>query len=443
MSLKRKEYEIAVLGGGITGSSIFYVLSRYTDVKSAILLEKNVNFGQVNSSEKNNSQTLHFGDIETNYSFEKAVATKEASELVLSYLLAGKERTANIYSCSHKMALAVGEVEVLELKKRYEKFKTLFSELKWMDEDEIVKIEPLVVLGRKKSEKIAAVYSEKGIVVDFGRLAQDFARMGQENRADFDTSLGTKILSIVENENGFLINTSKGNVRAKKVVVAMCSHSLMFAKKMGYGEKFSILPVGGNYYTSERKVLNGKVYTMQSGKLPFAAIHGDPNIHNINETRFGPTANIMPFLERNKPATFIDFLKSSVNNSSSMFALIKVISDRLLLNFLFKSLVYAVPVVGTWAFVRLSRKIIPTLKYSDFRNGQTKAGIRPQLIDNVTGKLVMGEAEIIGKNIIFHVSPSPGATVCLSTAKKTVIKLMDFFQGTRIFQEDYFKKDLV
>ena len=298
------------------------------------------------------------------------------------------------------------------------------------------------IMGRKENEKIAALYSDNSIVVDFGALAEDFALKGEKNREDFKIKLGTKVVSISKVEGGYEISTDKGTVFAEKIVVAMCSHSLMFAKKMGYGKDFSILPVGGNYYTSQKKVLNGKVYTMQSGKLPFAAIHGDPNVHNEDETRFGPTANIMPFLERNNFSTLWDFVRSSVNDTKSFIALLRVVTDRLLFGFLLRSFVYAVPLAGTMAFVGLSRKIVPTLEYADFKKGRTKAGIRPQLVDNKTGKLVMGEAEIIGEDMIFHISPSPGATVCLSNAAKTVDKLMEFFEGKRVFDEELFKKDL-
>ena len=442
MPSKIEKYEVAVLGGGITGSSIFYVLSKYTDIESAVLIEKCAELGQINSSEKNNSQTLHFGDIETNYSFEKAAKTNEASEMVSAYLKSAERGSAKIFSKSHKMALAVGEKEVAELEKRYEELKKIFPDLKKIYKKEIGKIEPNIVLGRKENEKIAALYSDNSIVVDFGALAEDFALKGEKNREDFKIKLGTKVVSISKVEGGYEISTDKGTVFAEKIVVAMCSHSLMFAKKMGYGKDFSILPVGGNYYTSQKKVLNGKVYTMQSGKLPFAAIHGDPNVHNEDETRFGPTANIMPFLERNNFSTLWDFVRSSVNDTKSFIALLQVVTDRLLFGFLLRSFVYAVPLAGTMAFVGLSRKIVPTLEYADFKKGRTKAGIRPQLVDNRTGKLVMGEAEIIGEDMIFHISPSPGATVCLSNAAKTVDKLMEFFEGKRVFDEELFKKDL-
>ena len=79
-------YDVIIVGGGITGASLLYMLSRYTDAKRILLLEKFDSFAALNSNSINNAQTLHFGDIETNYSLEKSRETKEEAEIVLKYL---------------------------------------------------------------------------------------------------------------------------------------------------------------------------------------------------------------------------------------------------------------------------------------------------------------------------------------------------------------------
>ena len=71
----------------------------------------------------------------------------------------------------------------------------------------------------------------------------------------------------------------------------------MIAKSLGYGKNFAVLSMAGSFYTAP-KVLNGNVYTIQVPKLPFAAIHGDPEVHSDLITRFGPTAKPIFQLER-------------------------------------------------------------------------------------------------------------------------------------------------
>src|SRR3989338_5919806 len=114
-------FDVAIVGGGITGSALFYMLSKYSDVKKVILFEKNV-IGGVNSHEKNNSQTLHFGDIETNFSYEKAVRLRDAAGMVVSYL----QNHDGLSRKTKKMVIGVGEDEVRTLEHRYNHLKKYF-----------------------------------------------------------------------------------------------------------------------------------------------------------------------------------------------------------------------------------------------------------------------------------------------------------------------------
>src|SRR3989338_6546837 len=109
--MKSTNYEVIIIGGGITGTSLAYVLSNFTNIKKIALLEKYSQLSQVNSQRNNNSQTLHFGDIETNYSLEKAAKVKEAAELVAAFVeTTGKDE--GLFNKTHKMVLAVGAEEI-------------------------------------------------------------------------------------------------------------------------------------------------------------------------------------------------------------------------------------------------------------------------------------------------------------------------------------------
>ena len=81
-----ERYDVVIIGGGVVGTALLYVLSRYTNIEKIMLIEKYSKFGQVNSNKNNNSQTLHFGDIETNYNLEKAKRVNEAASMVKQYL---------------------------------------------------------------------------------------------------------------------------------------------------------------------------------------------------------------------------------------------------------------------------------------------------------------------------------------------------------------------
>jgi malate dehydrogenase (quinone) len=224
--------------------------------------------------------------------------------------------------------------------------------------------------------------------------------------------------------------------------VAVGPQSLVFAKKLGYGKEFGILPVAGNFYQAQN-ILRGKVYMMQIPGMPFAAVHGDPDIKNPNETRFGPTIRVLPLLERHSYKTVKDFLRTSVWNISGVLALLKITFKPTILRYIIKNILYDLPILGKRLFVFWEiKKIIPSIKANEICLLRGRGGIRPQVVNINKKELEFGEAEIIGKNIIFSITPSPGASVSLGYAESVVRRVVSFFDGEICFKEEDFNKEL-
>tara|TARA_Y100000310_G_scaffold345863_1_gene471752 strand:+ start:22717 stop:23991 length:1275 start_codon:yes stop_codon:yes gene_type:complete len=422
-----KEYDIIIIGGGATGTATAHVLSEYTNVEKIVLIEKYGKIAQVQSKSSSNSQTLHYGDIETNYSLEKAKQVKPKAELVQNYV----EKHPGLHRKFHKMVLAVGEKEVARLESRFKEFKKLFPELKLIYNEEIAKVEPKIVEGRDKNIKLAALFSPNGYTVDFGRLSCSF----MEN-SDVNLIVNTKVNSIVKKKDGYVINNE---YKAKVVMVCASGHSLYFAHQLGYGRELILLPVAGSFFCSKKK-LNGKVYTLQLPKLPFAAVHGDPDVVNPNETRFGPTAKVIPMLERYRYNSVLDFIKLFRLRWSALVSMVKIISDPTYFRFMWTNMLYDIPWAGKYFFIKNVRKIIPSMMLDELHYGNGIGGIRPQIVNTNTKSISFGEAKLIGENIIFNITPSPGASMCLANAEddaKSVCK----FLGKK-FDQKKFDKEL-
>src|SRR3989344_5748244 len=197
-----KEFDVVIIGGGVIGTSLLYILSNYTNVKNIAIIEKYNGFGLVNSNKKMNSQTLHFGDIETNYSLEKAKKVNEGASMVARYL-DKYDKKFNIHKRYSKMVLAVGEKEVKELSERYENFKKLFPSMKKIDREEIGKLEPKVVEGRDLNEELLALYSKEGYTVDFGKLSESFVTKSKAN-----IMLNTEVRYLAKEDNKYKIYTN-------------------------------------------------------------------------------------------------------------------------------------------------------------------------------------------------------------------------------------------
>jgi malate dehydrogenase (quinone) len=437
-------YEVLIVGGGVVGTALLYTLSKYTNIRNIGLIEKYADFGLVNSASYNNSQTLHFGDIETNYSIDKARNVKQMADMVMNYLENEKKSCSGkeLFSKYSKMVLAVGASQVQELKKRYPAFRELFPKLKMIEKDEIGKIEPRVLEGRDAKQEILALATEDGYTVDFKKLSHSFVDNALRKNPSLDIHLDTKLLKISKNEEYYTVLTDKGEFRSKVVVIAAGGHSLMIAKSLGYGKNLALLSMAGSFYTAP-KVLNGKVYTIQVPKLPFAAIHGDPEVHSEQITRFGPTAKPIFQLERHNMSTFSEYWKTFGLGLRPILSLLNIISDRTLFSYIFINFLYDLPFIGKRLFIREVRKIVPSLKLSELRYAKGIGGTRPQIVNNTTRKLEMGEAKLSGDKIIFNITPSPGASTCLGNAYSDTSRIIDFLDNEYKFDKAAFEKDLM
>jgi len=437
------KHDVIIVGGGVSGTALLYTLSKYTDVKNIGLIEKYANYGTVNSAPNMNSQTLHFGDIETNYTIEKASKVKKYADMVKLYLEHEKEVKGDemIFLKVPKMVLAVGKDQVDTLRERFEPFGKLFPKLRMIGKEEIGAIEPRIVEGRDPAQELLALLTEDGYTVDFRKLSHSFVNNAKQLNPDISIYLSTKVLKILRDGDGYKVYTDKGDYEADAVIVAAGSHSLIMAKSLGYGKNLSILSMAGSFYTGP-KVLNGKVYTMQVPKLPFAAVHGDPEVHNEHITRFGPTAKPIFFLERYNYSTFFEYWKTFGFSLKPIRSILKISSDKVIFNYLLKNVVYDFPWIGKRSFMKEIRKIVPNAKLGEIKFARRVGGTRPQIINNTLGKLELGEAKLVGDKIIFNITPSPGASTCLGNAFEDTAKLMEFLGNRFRFDTAGFEKDL-
>jgi malate dehydrogenase (quinone) len=446
--MKNYQYDLLIIGAGVSGTALLYLSTRYSSIKHIGVIEKYAAPSRVNSLSSNNSQTLHCGDIETNYTLDKALKVQRAASMLRNYAVSQADAHHIIYKFP-KMVLGVGAEECELLRKRFEIFSPHYPKLQLLDKKAIARIEPNVSMNGetfRKDEIIALGSTGEYTAVNFEALSRSFVRQSQieaEERSDktVDMHYNEYVEHIREEDGGFTIVTQGVCYRAKSLVVCAGGHSLKLAHDLGYGHHYSVLPIAGSYYFTPH-VLNGKVYTVQNDALPFAAIHGDPDVLVPGVTRFGPTALVLPILERYNLKTLPDFLQ--VFNfdrkvAKVLWGLLRVKDIR---NYMFKNFLYEIPVLRKLLFLKEVRKIVPSLKLGDLKFATKVGGIRPQLIDKDHGELLMGEAKInVGNGSIFNMTPSPGGTSCIETAELDMRTIVEFLGET--IDEEGMQKDLL
>lgn len=438
-------YEVAIIGGGTSGAALLYTLAKYSSVKNIVLLEQYPDAGQVNSHARNNSQTLHTGDIETNYTLERAATIKPAASMVTQYCnrLSPTKRD-QIMRITPKMLLGVGAHEVSLLKERYHSLRQLFPELQLLHESEIRELEPMVMRGRNPTEPVVALYNPNGQAIDFGKLAQSFIEEAKTAPNKTITTLFSHPVKTITHEKTdlYALETPLKTIHARIVVVDADAHSLGFAKQLGYGQEYSLIPMAGTFFFSP-EYLRGKVYTCQDAKLLYTAVHGDPDLTTTGLTRWGPTVRFFPVLERGQYRTIIQYFRSAgLARWATWRGFVTLLRDRDRRHFFIKNLIYEVPILGKYLFARTAQKICPSIKASNLRRAKNYGGMRLQRINVNTQELEVGERKIIGENIIFNMTPSPGASICLHNALIDAEHIIKFFNGTHTLDTERCAKDL-
>ncbi|MBT4524577.1 MAG: FAD-dependent oxidoreductase [Phycisphaerae bacterium] len=427
--MNSNEYEVLIIGGGISGGTLLYNLALHSDVQSMCLLEKYDHLDPLNSNAHSNSQTLHCGDIETNYNREKAEHVQGGAELMLQFVNNGSG-DATLKRNYGKMLLGVGDEEVAFVKERFDLIFDLYPTLMKVGPDEIADIEPNVALvdGELREESIYGLYNPEGWAIDYGKVTENCVAQAQEVKGKtVEVKLSSEAIKLTRTENGFEVKVKNGDtLHCKFLVVSAGTYSLHLAQTMEKGKHFSVLPVSGSFYFAP-EVLHGKVYTVQNPKLPFAAIHGDPDMTKPNTTRFGPTALMLPVLERFNAKSAVGFLESFHFSKGTATTLFHLMKDKDIREFIYENIGYEVPIHGKKSFLKQVVKIVPSMQLDDLDFADHTTGVRPQLIDEEKGELLMGAAKFSdGDGVIFNMTPSPGATSAFANAAEDLVAVTQY-----------------
>lgn len=444
--MSRKNFEVLIIGAGISGTALAYELARYTDIDSIGIIEKYEDIAILNSSGTSNSQTIHVGDIETNYTLEKAAITKRTAKMVEKYCLQYGYQNDIIFS-HQKMALGVGEKEIEFLLHRFEEFSKLFSYLEVWDKEKLKEYEPRVVFdkeGKERKENIVALGARgQWTTVDYGKMSKSLIENAKKQKGKIvKTFFNSKVTKIQKSKKrGYIVYCEDKKYYADFVVVNAGAHSLYIAHQMGYGHNLGCLPIAGSFYMTNEKMLNGKVYMIQNPKLPFAALHGDSDVLAGENTRFGPTALMLPKLERYKPGTYMDFWKTLRFDKNIAIALWKLLKESDIRSYIFRNFFFEVPILNKYLFLKDARKIVPSLQLDEFSYAEGFGGIRPQVLNKDEQKLMLGEVSINpGTGILFNMTPSPGATSCLGNAERDLRYIVKYLG--KDFDEKLFNMEL-
>jgi malate dehydrogenase (quinone) len=329
--------DVVLIGGGVMSATLGSLLQQLEPDWSITILEALPDVAQESSNPWNNAGTGHSALCELNYTPEKngqidiakAVQVNEqfqVSRQYWSYLVSEgllPEPTKFINPVPH-LSFVWGEGNVDYLRRRYEALKDhpLFPGLEYTEDPRVIREwAPLLLPGRKKSEKIAATRIVGGSDVDFGSLTRNLfdglvsrgAQLRVERRV---TGLKRMPDGVWRVSGRHVIGNTPFELTARFVFVGAGGAALHLLQKSGIREirGYGGFPISGQFLrTDDPEIVakhQGKVYGKASvGAPPMSVPHLDTRVVDGQASLlFGPYAGFTPkFL---KTGSWLDLFAS-------------------------------------------------------------------------------------------------------------------------------------
>lgn len=394
-----KVFDIAIIGGGIIGTSTGMSLQK-TGGLSVVVLEAEDKLAAHQTG--NNSGVIHSGLYYKPGSLKAENCTR-GREMMYRFC---EENNIRFEKCG-KVVIAVDKNEIPSLDEIERRGKANGLEgIKRLSRDEIKNYEPYAA-------GIDGLFVPQTGIVDYNQVTEAYARIICERSGEI--RIGNKFLSLVKDENTLILNTSAGRVKAKFLVNCGGLQSDRIARLCGVKPGLQIVPFRGEYYKLKKEkehLIKNLIYPVPDPRFPFLGVHFTRMINGGIEA--GPNA-VLAF--KREGYSHKDFSAADVSQMLFYGGFWKMALKyyRMGMGEFYRSL-------SKTAFVKALQRLVPEIQYEDVH--PEGAGVRAQALE-ADGKLV-DDFRIVEAEKMVHVlnAPSPAATASLSIGKSIAEKVI-------------------
>ena len=407
-----KNFDIAIIGGGILGTTISYWISNLYD-SSVCVIDKEPDVAKHTSGR--NTGVVHtpfYLDPEKKKIFAKS-----------AHISRNLWKTLAIQTQSPWMEIGTIEVAIDELQ-----HKTLEKYQKWgikngVNEDSFLILDSS---GLKQKEKNLECYSgllcKSDVSTDYSKLTQEVKNISTQNSTEFIFQKTVK--SFQQKNDSVQINfTDNSSIECKYIINCSGGNSLDIAKQFDLFESYSDLHFRGEYWIADSNyadIVKTNIYSVaRHPEFPFLDPHWIKRANGTTE--IGPNAVPVP-----TPETYDGFVTDIQTTISKLGDILTGGAKKLFLNPDFLSLITHEfrSSISKDAMVQRVMNFIPSLEPNYFTKKGT-AGIRTPVI-SPEGNFIPDVMEREGQNS-FHIVNynSPGATGAPAYSALVIKKLQD------------------
>lgn len=405
-------HSVAIIGGGILGTSIAYFLAgQAKDPSSIVLIEQERDIAQ-HTSRRNT------GKVHAPFLYDPAKKKLFAKAASLGFEMwerfAGEKRLPFVRDGVIEVALDERGIDRLHKYMAWGEANGLTkNELQFLDKSGVNEIEPNV-------ECKAALYCTKDGSVDYGAFSQ--ALLHDTRAFGCSVLLGHRVKQVAHGD-GYRISTEQGkNIEAQFVVNAAGGNAVDIAHSMNVAKEYTDLHFRGEYWQAPEQyhdLTKLSIYSVpKNPEYPFLDPHWIVRADGRREVGpnavpvFGPYAYT---LGRNLASMIPKMVESSTTGAR------KVFFDRQFLSLASNELKSS---LSKTAMINRVREFLPAIRPGAFTTRGT-AGIRSSVIDR-NGKFVP-DTLIIKRDSSLHLLNynSPGATGALPLAAKVAAQVLE------------------
>ncbi len=253
-------FDIAIVGGGIVGLATAYQLTRGRPEARVVVLEKEPRVADHQTG--HNSGVLHSGIYYKPGSL-KATNCREGKRAMQDFC----DEHEIAYELCGKVIVATNEAERAKLAAIYERGQANGVDCAIVSAERCLEIEP-------HARVVEAIHVPEAGITDYRAVCEKLAQLASEGASEVWTQ--AKVTAMARQPEGWVLETTRGPVRAGRVVNCSGLQSDRVTRLGGTKPSAKIIPFRGEYFELKPEahhLCKTLIYPVPDPAFPFLGVH--------------------------------------------------------------------------------------------------------------------------------------------------------------------------